>query len=770
MMNVDNAIVSTTVTATTSDANASLTINAVAQASGVASSEIALAEGDSTITVVVTAEDAVTQKTYTVTIIRASAPSPDADLSSLTLSAGSFTPTFDGATTDYLINVDHSVDSTMVTATASDTNASLTINAVAVASGVASSAIALVVGSNIATVVVTAEDSVTQKTYTVTITRALPDIMPFEVLDPTPRANDEFGRRVVILGNGNIVVNDVNDSSIASVNGAVHLYDPIAQTLIASIYGDQPDDGLGVGITALGNNNFVIASGNDDNGAIVDAGSVMLIDGSTGTVIGTPLVGDQTNDRLGSSGILALGNNNYVIISTTDDDGAIVDAGSVRLVNGSTGVPIGTAVVGDQADDQLGSVTALDNNNYVIRSSVDDDGATVDAGSVRLVNGSNGLVIGTPMVGDQAGDSLGSSRITALSNNNYVIASRFDDDGTTVDAGSVRLVNGSTGVTIGTPLVGDQANDKLGDLFVTALSNNNYVIASGSDDDGASMDVGSVRLVDGSTGLPIGNPVIGDQMSDLLSSRVTALGNSNYVIAAPLDDDGVMVDVGSVHLVDGSTGATIDTPLTGDQANDLFGNQHITALANNNYVIASSSDDDGATLNAGSVKLVNGSTGIVIGTPLVGAQSSDFMGDRGTTALGNNNYVIRSSMDDDGATVDAGSVRLVNGSSGVPIGTPLFGDQANDRLGFNGITVLGNNNYVIVSRLDDNGAITDAGSVHLVDGNTGIAIDTVLGLATDDIQNVTITKPILGDYFVLAAPKWDNNSQVDSGLVRIIAP
>ena len=39
-------------------------------------------------------------------------------------------------------------------------------------------------------------------------------ITSFELIDPTPRALDQFGKSVIILSNGNVVVADPNDSSV----------------------------------------------------------------------------------------------------------------------------------------------------------------------------------------------------------------------------------------------------------------------------------------------------------------------------------------------------------------------------------------------------------------------------------------------------------------------------------------------------------------------------------------------------------------------------
>ncbi len=174
-------------------------------------------------------------------------------------------------------------------------------------------------------------------------------ITSFELIDPTPGTGDLFGRSVAVLSNGNIVVTDPKDSSVASNSGAVHLYDPLTQNLIASIYGDVAGDQLGQGgITALPNNNYVISSLYDDEGGIVDAGSIRLMDGTTGAQIGSTIAGDNANDHF--QGVTALSNNNYVIVASPDDVDGIVNAGSVRLVNGATGVQIGSAIVGDAGD------------------------------------------------------------------------------------------------------------------------------------------------------------------------------------------------------------------------------------------------------------------------------------------------------------------------------------------------------------------------------------------------------------------------------------
>ncbi|HTD98009.1 MAG TPA: gliding motility-associated C-terminal domain-containing protein [Mucilaginibacter sp.] len=67
---VSNSISSITLTPTTTDSNATVTVNGTAVTSGTASGDIPLTLGDNTITVVVTAQDGVTTDTYTLNVYR----------------------------------------------------------------------------------------------------------------------------------------------------------------------------------------------------------------------------------------------------------------------------------------------------------------------------------------------------------------------------------------------------------------------------------------------------------------------------------------------------------------------------------------------------------------------------------------------------------------------------------------------------------------------------------------------------------------------------
>ena len=167
MVSVAYDVTNITVTPTASDMHATITVNGTPLTSGHASGTISLNVGANTITIVVTAQDGTATKTYTVAVMREAT----ADLSSLMLSSGTLTPPFASGTTSYHATVASCAASITVMPTALDANTTLTVNGTPVVSGHASGAIALNLGANTVTTVVTAQDGTMTKMYTVTVTR-----------------------------------------------------------------------------------------------------------------------------------------------------------------------------------------------------------------------------------------------------------------------------------------------------------------------------------------------------------------------------------------------------------------------------------------------------------------------------------------------------------------------------------------------------------------------------------------------------------------------
>ncbi|MEA4926570.1 MAG: cadherin-like beta sandwich domain-containing protein [Syntrophomonadaceae bacterium] len=159
-----------------SESHATVTVKGAAVASGQWSQAVTLVPGVNTIPVKVTAQDGITSKTYTISItMPGGLKSSDATLNSLTLSSGALSPAFSPAATSYTQSVENNV--AMLDKISGNTN---NAKATAAINGKSTGGSGLVlgedyplsVGDNVFTILVTAEDQTTTKTYTVTVTRA----------------------------------------------------------------------------------------------------------------------------------------------------------------------------------------------------------------------------------------------------------------------------------------------------------------------------------------------------------------------------------------------------------------------------------------------------------------------------------------------------------------------------------------------------------------------------------------------------------------------
>ena len=211
--NVPNSVNSIIVTPTAADASSSVTLLGAAVSSGIPSNPINLRVGTNTINVVVTAGDGSTTKVYTLTVTRP--PSTNAELSSLGVSDVTLSPEFSGGTTNYTASVVNNINTVSVSPTSSDDSATVTVNGSVVAGGAASEPINLSVGTNKIDVVVTAQDGITTKTYTLILTRDV--------------SLASFRKRILVTGCGYVSVRDAQTGDENSV------YSPIAVKLIPGV-------------------------------------------------------------------------------------------------------------------------------------------------------------------------------------------------------------------------------------------------------------------------------------------------------------------------------------------------------------------------------------------------------------------------------------------------------------------------------------------------------------------------------------------------------
>ena len=177
--------------------------------------------------------------------------SNDATLAALGLSAGTLAPVFDPNLTTYQITVSSATSAVTVTPVTAHPGAAVRVNGVPVASGAASSPIVLPTGNTTLTVGVTAEDGVTTKTYTITVTRLLPELADPDHdgipnlleyafgLDPAANSAGQLPQPVIV---GDLLV--IRFTQPAAVSGVIYGAQ-WSGTLQSGSWVELPDTGTG---------------------------------------------------------------------------------------------------------------------------------------------------------------------------------------------------------------------------------------------------------------------------------------------------------------------------------------------------------------------------------------------------------------------------------------------------------------------------------------------------------------------------------------------
>jgi hypothetical protein len=469
-------------------------------------------------------------------------------------------------------------------------------------------------------------------------------------------SRDQVGHDgITILSNGNYVVVSPawngQRGAVTWADGSAGVTGAVGadNSLVGSTIGDQVGSD---GVAVLSNGNYVVRSSlwNGERGAVTWADGTV---GITGTINATnSLVGSTIGDEIGFN-TTALTNGNYVI-GSPQWNGA---RGAVTWADGTAGIS-GTidatnSLVGSDPQDVVGSgIVALSNGNYVVRSLAWND----FRGAATWGDGSSGITgvvgAGNSLVGTDPDDHVGINGIVALSNGNYVVLS----DGWNGNRGAATWGDGSGGVSgmidASNSLVGSAAGDRVGFAGATVLSNGNYVVNSPYWNGGQSNGRGAVTWGDGTVGVAgvvdAGNSLVGSHVRDFVGNfGATVLSNGNYVVNNPLWEGGR----GAVAWGDGTVGLTgiIDASnsLVGLNVADVVGN-HITALANGNYVVSSPDWNGGfgaATWGDGTMGVIGATDA---GNSLVGSNPGDRVSSSGVAALSNGNYVVASPSWDGG--------------------------------------------------------------------------------------------------------------------------
>ena len=452
---------------------------------------------------------------------------------------------------------------------------------------------------------------------------------------------------VALVGNGNYVVNSSSAGFVTWGNGAGGTVGNLSAA--NSLQGTAGS--YSTKVYLLSNGNYVAVNPLWNPGAVSGAGAATWVSGVTGQVsdyvantnqnivsAANSLVGSAINDNIGSGGITALTNGNYVVTSHNWDNGVIVNAGAVTWGNGGGGtvnaVSSGNSLVGSTASDQIGwngsksMVVALSNGNYVVGSRYWDNGIA-DVGAATWGNGAGGtagvITSTNSLVGSTASDQVGATIYALQSNGNYVVGSFNWSNAGAANAGAATWGSGLGGtigaVSVANSIVGSTLDDFVSASGVVALPSGNYVIVSPNWDNVGAANAGAVTWGNGAGGtagaVSSSNSLVGDTAGDSMASGgyVTVLSNGNYVVNTPWWHS----NTGHVALGNGTTGlsgvASSANGAVGAVAGDYLGYDYagagsaggtgngIRALPNGGYVISSNAYNGGFSTGFGRVTL-----------------------------------------------------------------------------------------------------------------------------------------------------------------------
>jgi gliding motility-associated-like protein len=172
----------------------------------------------------------------TACVVTTPAALTNANLSTLTLSAGTLTPVFDAGTLAYTASVNNATTAITLTPRVADATATVKINGTAVISGSHSGSIALDIGPNLITTEVTAQDSTTTKSYTTTVTRAkATQTITFNNLSAKIYGAVDFDPGATSNNAGIPVTYTSSDLTVATiVDGEIHIIGAGTSTITAS--------------------------------------------------------------------------------------------------------------------------------------------------------------------------------------------------------------------------------------------------------------------------------------------------------------------------------------------------------------------------------------------------------------------------------------------------------------------------------------------------------------------------------------------------------
>ncbi|MBM3747872.1 MAG: hypothetical protein FJW34_18955 [Acidobacteria bacterium] len=376
---------------------------------------------------------------------------------------------------------------------------------------------------------------------------------------PNPVADGRFG--VVAVVQGHLVVSSPNDTVGGVTNvGSVYRFNGISGQVAWRLANPDPNpngtsDSFGDTLFTIGPNILIGASG-DDLGAATNAGSAYLVDARTGAWLKIPNPEPNSGDMFSLGALGTLGRN-LIIGAPFDDPPGLPNAGTVYVIDPTTGavvlrIPHPEPLLYGNSDDRFGRSVAGHEGNILVGAPADDIAGSLTGGAY-LLDGKTGaplLRISNP--DPQPGVFVAFGYPVRSFGGKIVISAPWHRSGGK-DLGVVHVFDGKTGAlqyTIQHPNPMGQSDRA---SFGWSLAEHDGFLAVGAsqDDVNGVNNAGSVYVFDLNTGqlvMSIHNP--NPVASDNMGSTVAFHGGQIVTGARGKDFDG-LADAGEVYVFEG---------------------------------------------------------------------------------------------------------------------------------------------------------------------------------------------------------------------------
>jgi filamentous hemagglutinin family protein len=518
----------------------------------------------------------------------------------------------------------------------------------------------------------------------------------------------------------------------------------------------------------------------------------------------------------------------YALFTPAWANGAATNAGAVTIapLAGPLAGPVGpisaaTSLVGTNTFDRVGQ-TGLDSvgpGRFLLRSYAWNSGAgavtPIDISSVAVGLARGAVDQTNSLVGQTPGDGIGSRTPLSIGGDRYVLLAPnwTNTTASATNAGAVTPIDASTSSFVANTrgfvnqtnsLVGDHTDDRVGEIGLGGLnglqqlSGGDFVIASPSwnggagamtffnDANAASRLVGTVSSANSIVGANAGDQV-GTVSCDGSCIGLVDMGSGRYLMSSPgWGPDATTRNVGAVTLVNsaGPTGNAVgttgvldvltvtatslygSTPFDSVGADGSFGGNSVYDLGGGRFGIASPQWSNGALGQVGAVTfgdVAAWTPGAVSGAnSIIGAQAGDQIGSRGLVQLSSGLVAIVSPEWANGAAAAAGAVTFVNPAA-VPVGpsvgaaNSLVGTLAGDRVGSYGIGAITSANRNYVQSPDWNGGFGAVTFFDPVNPTTGavLATNSIVGQSSTDFVGASGVSDLGLGKALVYAPQWN---------------